>query len=375
MRYKLYATLGLTYFLVLIEAAQCRAGAGDLVATFNNMQVSDFAMQPSSPYMYATVANSNSLAVFNTQTLALESTFFVGSSPRGMAFSPDGSRLYVANATSNLLSVVDTATRSVVNSFVLPDTPRDVEFGNQNRLFVLCSDSLLQIDATTGANAGPQLLSSFAVYSGALEISPDRNTLFYADYGLSPASLYKLDVSTTNANLLWESPHGGLSGSNGQDLTISHNGSFISYPCGAGQGGYVIAKYDTSNMAILGSFATGAYPREIAFSPDDSTAYTVHTAGAIDRFSTQTFLPLEHFVISSGGLYPEARELEVSASGRYLFATVSDYRGDNNRVLVYDTGVPVPEPATQYLALTGAVVSALLLCRRGFARSWARLRK
>src|SRR5207249_1072533 len=118
--------------------------------------------------------------------------------------------------------------------------------GNQNRLFVLGSDAIYQINASTGASAGPSIDggTSVFVYSGALEISPDRNTLYYADFGLSPASMYKIDVSTSTPALLLETPF-GTAGENGQDLTLSHDGSFISYACGYGQGGYRIAKYRT----------------------------------------------------------------------------------------------------------------------------------
>lgn len=351
-----------------LGAGRSLAATGDIVATFPGLEVSQFTRQPNSPYMYATLPSQNSVAVFNTQTLALEGTYFVGSSPRGMAFSPDGSQLYVANSSSNFLAVFNTASRSVTRSLLMPEVPRDVEVGNGNRLFVLGTDHLMQIDATTGASAGPNL--PVHTYGGMLEISPNRNTLFYGDTGLSPASLYKIDVTTTNAVKLWESPHGGLSGENGQDLTISADGSFISYPCGAGQGGYQIAKYDTATMAILGSFKTGAYPREIAFSPDGAVAYATHTAGEIDLFSTSTFLPLGKFnVPSSSGDRQTAHEMLASGSGRYLFAAVSDYGGPYN-VLVYDTGILVPEPGTYLLALTGCgTLLAIAVHRRRRDRS------
>ncbi len=47
------------------------------------------------------------------------------------------------------------------------------------------TDHIFQIDATTGASTGPNVEQSVYVYSGSLEISPDRNTLYYGQYGLS----------------------------------------------------------------------------------------------------------------------------------------------------------------------------------------------
>ena len=178
-----------------------------------------------------------------------------------------------------------------------------------------------------------------------MEISPDRNTLYYGEYGLSPTTMYKIDVTTTNPPTAVQRN----TGSNGQDLTLSHDGSFIAHPNGAP---YEIALYRTSDLVPLGTLNTGAYPREIAFSPDDEIAYAVHTSGQIDVFSTQTFLPLTTFSVSG-----EASELSVDPTGRYLFASF----GTTTRV--YDTGRVVPEPAG--LAVLGLTSLLTLRRRRG----------
>lgn len=126
--------------------------------------------------------------------------------------------------------------------------------------------------------------------------------------------MYKFNVSTPNATLLWQSPH-GPHGSNGQDLTLSHNGSFICFATGSGQNGYQIAKFRTSDMAILGSFDTGPYPRQVAFSQDDRVVYAVHTANEINVFDANSFLSLGT-ILGSG----QASELTVDSTNRYLFA-------------------------------------------------------
>jgi len=300
----------------LFIANNADAALGDVVAEYR-FPASSFVMHPTRPMMYATIPSQNSIAIINTNTLAA-STVFVGSHPSNIALSPHGSKAYIANSTTNFVVVFDTQTQTIVNSFLLPEHPQDVVFGNQNRLFVLGQQHIFQIDATTGASAGPNVGEWYIVYSGALEISPDRNALYYCDYGLSPAKMYKFNVSTPNATLLWNSPH-GPHGSNGQDLTLSHNGSFICFATGSGQNGYQIAKFRTSDMAILGSFDTGPYPREIAFSQDDRVVYAVHTTDEIDVFDANTFLSLG--AISASG---EASELTVDSTGRHLFAGYTD---------------------------------------------------
>lgn len=163
--------------------------------------------------------------------------------------------------------VFDTQTRTVINSFLLSEHPQDVVFGSLNRLWVVGDSQIFQIDATTGASSGPSITNF--IYSGSLEISPDRNTLYYGDYGLSPSTMYKYDVSGTTPALVLQTPF-GTAGSNGEDLTLSHNGSYICYTTGAGQNNYDIAKFRTTDFASLGSFVTGPYPQATGISPDDA---------------------------------------------------------------------------------------------------------
>jgi YVTN family beta-propeller protein len=318
---------------IAFSTQETQAAAGAVVQTYN-WGAAAFVSHPTLPIVYASLPDQNAVAIIDTNTLSA-TTVFVGSSPRGLTLSPDGSRLYVANSGSSFVGVLDTTTKTLLPPLQVASNPSDVEFGNNNRLFVL-NGGIQQIDATTGATAGPTIGSPYDVwtYSGSMEISPDRNTLYYGQYGLSPTTLYKIDVSTTTPP-----PSTSITtGSNGQDVTLSHNGSFIAHPNGAP---YQITLYRTSDLAALGTLNTGAYPREIAFSPDDLVAYAVHSSGQIDVFNTQTFLPLSPFPASG-----EASELSVDQTGRYLFASF----GSVTRV--YDTGrVAVPEPTSAALVL------------------------
>jgi YVTN family beta-propeller protein len=296
---------------------------GDVVAEYS-FRASSFVMSPTRPLMYATIPSQNSVVIINTNTLAVEDTVFVGSHPVNLALSPNGFKAYIANSTSNFAVVLDTQTRTVVNSFLLPEHPQDVVLGSQNRLWVLGESQIFQIDATTGASTGPSI-DNFIVYSGSLEISPDRNTLYYGQYELSPTTMYKFDVSGMTPVLRLETN----TGDNGEDLTLSHNGSFICHTNGAP---YQIAKYRTSDFASLGAFDTGPYPTSLAFSPDDSTVYaSVHTGAGIQVFNANTFLPLG--TISGPEL---ATKLAVDSTGRYLFAGYTVNFGDFTGTRVYD---------------------------------------
>src|SRR5206468_208044 len=219
----------------LIVADNALAAFGDIVAQYT-FPASSFTMSPTQPLMYATIPSQNSVAIINTNTLVVEDTVFVGSGPTNLAFSPDGSKAYITNSTSNFVAVFDTQSRMVINSFQLPEHPQDVVFGNSNRLWVLGDSQIFQIDATTGNSTGPSITNGY-IFGGSLEISPDRNTLYYADYGRDPGTMFKYDVSGTTPVLVLQTPFGTV-GSNGQDLTLSHDGSSICYTTGSGNNNY-----------------------------------------------------------------------------------------------------------------------------------------
>jgi YVTN family beta-propeller protein len=333
--------LGLICWLnALFIANNAHAAFGDLVMQYS-FPASSLVMNPTQALMYATIPSQNSIAIINTNTLAVEHTVFVGSRPANLAFSPDGSKAYIANSTSNFVVVFNTQTRTIVNSFHLSEHPQDVVFGSLNRLWVLGQTQIFQIDATTGASTGPSIGNNdnVFIYSGSLEISPERNTLYYGDYGLSPSTMYKLNVSGTTPVLVRRTPFGTV-GSNGEDLTLSHNGNFICYTTGSGQNNYDIAKFRTSDFASLGSFYTGPYPQALAFSPDDSVVYaSVNTASGIKVFNANTFNLLG--TISGPDV---ATRLAVDSTGRYLFAGYTPFSLGTR---VYDTGrAPYAPPVT-----------------------------
>ena len=86
-------------------------GAATVPVTTLPWGTAAFVQDPNQPIIYATVPTLNSVAVIDSNTLAVKATIGIGSNPRGLTLSPDGSRLYVANSGSNFVGVIDTATR------------------------------------------------------------------------------------------------------------------------------------------------------------------------------------------------------------------------------------------------------------------------
>ena len=320
------------------------AGTVDAIYTFS---ATDFFVDPFRPYVYA--SSGASLQVINSSTLAVVQSIQLPTAAYGMTMSPDGNKLYIAGGSSQSILVLDPNTWSLLPSLSVGDSPTDLAMGLSNRLFVL-GNSLSQIDATTGATTGPD--APVYPYGGALRISPDRTTLYYADFGLSPGTLYKLDVSTTNPAILWQNETD--IGENGEQLALSLDGSMVAYVCGYGYEGYQIPNFRTSDMSLAGVFSTGAYPDCLAYSPDGKYAYALRTPypTAVDIYDTSSYSMVGQFAVVD-----EAQVMTTDQTGQHLFIAFNGLYDGNTEVRAYDTGLttvsnqpPVSSPGGPYTA-------------------------
>ena len=337
----LFTSLCLAAAAVLPPATTAHAQSGVLLKTFN-VKAGKLLLDPTRPRLYATLPADNSLAVIDTNSNTVLTTFFVGSNPRDLTISPDGSRLYVANggSTSAAIAVVDLNGLTTLPSLPAPFAPAAVAAGLNNRLYVLSStygsNGIAQIDGTTGT-----LQTSFGAqvtYAGGfLQISPDLKTLFFANSGSSPSTLASFDVSTATPGAAVEPPFDST-GSNGEALAISHNGKYLVFPNGGGNGSggsYTTSLIPTNNLGgVVGTFNTGAYPGPVAFSADDSLLYQVQFDGgsngqsAFKVFNTSTFTQLDSFVDpnpkSTDGYGTDPTSIAVTAPYGYLYVAQED---------------------------------------------------
>lgn len=323
-----------------IQANFASNGFGTLVALLN-IPAARFAEDPIRPRIYASITGSNSVAVIDTSTLSVVGMVTVGDSPVGLAVSKDGSTLYVANSgdTTNSITVINLATLQVETSLSTPVIPSDIAIGYGNQLYLTpATDSgeegIMQVDAGTG-NFQEQFTGGAFVYEGGfLAVSPDQKTLYFGNSGISGSTLASIDISSGTAVGLETNG----SGENGEDLEISHNGLFVCYPNGGGQSsGYEIDELQASDIdTVNGSFDTGAYPDNIAFSPDDAFAYTVpFDQSEVRVFNTNTFTQTGSFSVPGD----DAGRLIVDSSGNYLLvaALLSPYDTPVG-VAIYNTG-------------------------------------
>lgn len=297
---------------VLSLANICRAAFGTELKVYS-FGTADIVRDDVRDRVYCAVPAQNSVVVIDSESLQILATIFTGSQPNGLSVSADGTKLYVANqgSTTQGIAVIDLATLTITQHIATTQAPRDVAVGN-GTLYTLESSSIRAYNASTGALLSGALSSSqggIFVYGGALEISPDGNTLYFFQTGLSPSSWFRINVTSWPGAKLQE----GQFGSNGQAMTLSADGQFITFASGSP---YYINKLQASNPTVsLGQMDTGAFPRAAAYSPDGNYLFAVHTSGHIDVWNANTFVQLPQ--ISTVG---EPRVLKCDRRGKVFFA-------------------------------------------------------
>lgn len=279
-----------------------------------NLVASRFLGDAARKRIYASLSGENSVAVIDTAGLGVMKTLVVGSAPFGMAMSPDGKKLYVALSGATKIAIIDLDTLTVLPGLLVGEKPYQIEAGLGNRLYVtpLIEDyDLLQIDATTGATEG--VLDSFPYRNGLLQISPDRNTLYFGNNGISPATLERFDVSTATA-VLDES----IRRDGGGDLTLSHAGQLLSFP---------LNSINPSDFKVVYGNYDDATTGPLSYSPNDGVAYSYDLyENKADLFSTTNFVNIAAVDVSDRARCGEfcagsqmVSDLITDETGRYLF--------------------------------------------------------
>lgn len=205
----------------------------------------------------------------------------------------------------------------------------------------------MQFDTGTGA-----YVTTFPGYPnyrsfGELTTSPDHNKLYLTDYSTSPHHLQRFDISTGTGSLQQDRT---LSAGGNGNSTVSHNGLYI-----VTDNDYTLVELLTSNLnSLVGTYNTGPYPSESAFSMDDSLFFAAtygNRGGAV--YQSSTFSPIGSFSLAD-----DATSMMVDNSNRYLFVT------EGTKVQVFSTGVP--EPGVPVF-MAGAIAAVGLVRRRRIA--------
>jgi hypothetical protein len=240
----------------------------------------------------------------------------------GLAINTATHTLYVALHDVGQLALIDTNT--------LTETSR-VSTGSDTDPFELAiAGGKLWItgDDTMTANLdGTGLTKSTTWGSLLIAASRDGNLLAGANSGYSPASASVVDVATATPTPVSSAWNPGGDASNGQDISFDASGQNVLFASGAP---YYVQSLGTQNLMHNGQYTTGAYPSDVAVSPNGG-----YVAGGTSNpydpdvliFRTGDETAIQSWNLQASGGYPfnwlSPHALAFSPDGSRLFAVAS----------------------------------------------------
>jgi hypothetical protein len=301
-------------------------------------------------------------------------------SPEGMVIS--GNYLYVAEALASPSGAIvkidltaSTLTPTVVSSAPL-NYPQWLVFAG-GKLWATeaasgtgcCSGHVTGVDPTTGAvTEFPNDAAVNSIYDPDLATSPGApNTLFVSEDGLSPGTVYRIDVSSGTPSLIASTPsnqsqYGDVA--NIRDLAVSNDGTRVLPAAGATQNtsGFTLYQVDEFSASTLlpdgVAYPTGPYPSAVATSVSGLVAtgilsgnptndINVFRAGA----SVPSFSASVHDSSGSADVWPHG--LAFAPDSSYLFVVAIDDVYPNRNTTFYSFPLP-PIPTTPPTISCGA---------------------
>ena len=209
----------------------------------------------------------------------------IAGEPGAGAMEIVGPKIYVLLSNGAAIDEFDRATLTETASFPIPaaDPPETLAHAGGKLWFGTgeCGggSDLASLDPATGDTVTyPRLVG--ADYCPGLVASPAApNILIAWDFGLSPATLYKIDVSGEPAVVA----KNRLDASNMRDVAVSPDGATIFTAAGWP---YEVGSYRTSDLSKVGVYPTGPYPTAVDISADGSQV----AAGVDAAYETDVFV-------------------------------------------------------------------------------------
>jgi hypothetical protein len=304
------------------------------------------------------VSDGNTVAVLGTDGVTRTSiTGMFGA--RDVLASPSGDRVYVALSQAGAIAVLDTGTLTEVGRYPTGECPVHLAFAG-SRLFygAGCGQwdgGIGSVDAATGAD--PRTVETGRMYSAPL-LAGAGDTLAAGVGGISSGPLATYAVAGADVTVLAQKNTDGYL----DRVSVSPDGTKVATAAGSP---YHLAQYDAATLARAGSFETGPYPADVAYS---------HSGAMIGGGVDSTYGPGGNIVafdvtagtqVLSGNAHPKAAynrpaplsgTLTWSADDARLYSILDDFTGRAAQPHVYYLAsgfetVPAPAVTTTKLQL------------------------
>lgn len=249
-------------------------GSTDPIANASlELTYTNLTADPVRPYVYVNNSGTD-IDVYNVYTQELVSTITeVGASLGDMEVSADGERLFVADTDSNEVHIVDINKKELRLSWSIMETDSLDEgftLSVTNNKELLISGFGHIYNAKSGEFYPVEIYDSYWRFDFSYsDASLYGNRFCLINSGLSPNTIlcYNLGFSYIENKLVVSKVLEISTGSNGQDITLNHDGT-IAYTASGYPYTFVPIEIDT--MTVLDSLPAEAYPSAVEIGPDNA---------------------------------------------------------------------------------------------------------
>ena len=304
---------------VLLEA-----GADSAFAELGNLAVGrgpigDVAVHADGSTLAVTNYGDNSIAVIDTDRLAVRAIGMLGGEP--VATASTGRRLYVATTSDryDAVSVIDVDAEKIVANYPLDLNITALAVSADGRhIFVgrtgRGGSDLATVDTLSGAGSAIGLTVTPGVVVDGLRISPDGQRLYAAVADADGSDLWVIDpdaahVLTTVAI-----------GSPIRDLAVSPDGGSVYVLVCHPRHGSWLDVVDTRTAQVVSSVDIGGFPTQMALSRDGARAFVV------DGRDVLVICTVTEQIVGTVTVVGLPSGIASSPDGGRLY--ISDYSGD-----------------------------------------------
>jgi YVTN family beta-propeller protein len=294
------------------------------------------------------VSDGNTVAVLGTDGVTQKSiTAMFGA--RDVLASPSGDRVYVALSQAGAIAVIDTGTLSEVARYATGECPVHLAFAGSRLFYGAGCDqwdgTLASVDAATGTD--PQTVKTERMSSAPL-LAGAGNTLVAGVAGISSGPVYTFAVDGAAVTALAHKDTSGYL----DRVDVSPDGTKVAVAGGSDH----LAQYDVATLSMAGSYDTGTWPDDVAYS---------HSGTMIGGGVDSTYGPGGNLVaynvvdgspVLSGNAHPKAAynrpgpvsgTLTWSADDSRLYSILDDFTGQAARPHIYYLAIGFEAVAAQ----------------------------
>ncbi len=281
--------------------------------------LSGFAAAEEAPLsILVTSPEEGQLLVLNVETGEVDATIKVGDGPTGLAVSESGDRAVVANSgktvAGSTLSLVNTTTRQVIRTIHLEGSvglspgkqtffkPTAVAFlpgGEQLVAASAASQCLVFVNAKTGRVLGAAPFKGRG--ASRVIVSPDASVVFVSHPESGSISVVDVARRQTIKEIQLDAGETG-------DMALTPDGKQI---WAVNSSTNSISVIDVQTQVELLEFASGSFPKDIAFTRDGKLALcTNYLSGSISIYNTDNYKTVTEISLVAAGAMPRSTELD-----------------------------------------------------------------